>query len=847
MRPADSTDAARGYAYTSKGNGLSVAFGKRSEVANDRPVLRVANEDKAVTLTALGANPSGMAVSGSKVRYTGAYADVDLSLTVDNERVKEDVIIKKAPANAQAAQFKYDLDLEGVTASKQSDNTVLFSDSSGKVVFRVPAPFMTDSSGDPERGYSDEVSVTLSPLGSGKVRLEFTPDLAWLQDPARVYPVTLDPTVEQVVYAPDGTTGQDASIYEASPWNTSTYGSISVLDVGKRPTDGYRRDSLIQFPELSNLPQDSVVTSTTLKLYAPSGTAGMPMEVWRNTEVWDEATVTWANAPYYTTYAWDSVSSTAPGWNTFDVGDLMHHVVSGEYVNRGVRVASTGAVGNSVPFVSSDSMDAAHHPQLVVRYVPATRYGFNGVWTYKTTEYGGGNLGSVNVSTGNLVLQHVDAGANNPGVDLTLTYNSQDPYGQSSYFERPGAYFGEGWTLSQNQRLYQVGDGGMVFKDGAGVDHVYATVGSIGRYFPPANYPHILTKDTSKPSTDPRVYKLAPNSSDTDEPTYYFDGEGKLTSLEGPDSNNLTYSYDSAGRLITITDGTKSVRLDYNGIGGRLSQIQDMSDRVSTYSYSTHGNLRTIIDGVGTTSEAITNFTYSMGNHLMSVTPPGGGTSNFAYKVQYDWDTRGVVADLQPEGNATGVSQSTEHYYGTVGGSLKLDLNNVTSSTAGSAVKTFSTPETWNSTQQDLYTLVYVPSGFRLNARIMLRDSSNRALYGPWWAATGGAWTVIRLPDAHVAPNYKVNKVGVQFVTPADSLTGYSGPVWVDKLMVKGVASQLINSGGTTTAEFRYTWDARRTTAESPLSSRQYSRTYSYDGYGLVTDIQVSTIPGCGT
>ncbi|MDP9382733.1 MAG: hypothetical protein M3Q29_21830 [Chloroflexota bacterium] len=149
--------------------------------------------------------------------------------------------------NAASAKYVYDLELEGLTASKQANNTITFADASGKAAFRMPRPFMVDSSGDPERAYSDDVQVTLTELASGKLRLELAPSVVWLTSHERAYPVRIDPTVEQVLYSRSEAMAQDATINQALPDTNEDYKDI--LQVGKRDT-GERWDSLIRFPEL---------------------------------------------------------------------------------------------------------------------------------------------------------------------------------------------------------------------------------------------------------------------------------------------------------------------------------------------------------------------------------------------------------------------------------------------------------------------------------------------------------------------------------------------------------------------------------------------------------------------
>lgn len=852
LQPADATEAAQGFAYQNKSNGLHIGFGKRAEVVNDRPVLRVATQDgAAVTMTAMGANPSGMSSAGARITYSEAYPGVDLRYTVSGASVKEDAVFKNVPATAAAALLRYDLDLEGVSAARRTDNSVDFVDGSGKAVLRMPRPYMVDSSGVPETGFSDAVAVTLTQLGSGKVRLELVPDLAWLAHPARVLPITVDPTIEAVTYSPDGTIGQDAPIYEAPPWNTVTHGSNAALDVGKRPTDGYSRDSLIQFPALSNLPQDSVVTSATLKLYAPSGTVGLPMQVWRNTEAWDEATVTWANAPAHTTYVWDSVSSTVPGWNSFDVGDLMHHVVSGEYANQGVRIASTGAVGQSVPFVSSDSTDTVHPPQLVVNYVPGTRYGKSDLWSYTRHDHGGGNVSGVNVSTGNLVFKHTGGNAIASGdsdMELLHTYNSMDPYGQTALYDRPGNVWGEGWTFSQNLRLYEAGSpNGVVFKDGSGANHVYAKSGDDGvtrTYLTPRNYGYTLTKDVRSTANPMSVYKL---EADSGEMIYYFDDRGKLRKAEDPLSvTHLLYTYDSYGRADTITDETnRRVTLKYLGPGspGRLSEIVDMSGRRHTYEYDDLGRLIRIKHGVGTTSEKTTTFEYGLANHLTAVTNSSGQRSLIRYGSLYSWDMAGDERGWLADARTTVTQTGSQHTSGS--GSLQMNLSDVTATLPGGASHTHTTPLVWNSGQQELIGYVKPESG-QVGARLVLEDERGRVVTGPTSVASAGtAWTAIRMPDAHVDPGYKVRRIGVEIRAVSGT---YTGAVWLDHVIVKGLTTSWTNSQPTpsTVGDVRYDWTLDKTTVSGQGGDGTSSTVaYTYDGSGSTTAVTVNPIPGC--
>lgn len=263
---------AAGYSYEAGDDGEVVSFDRAADVAAGGPVLRVAADAASVTLSAVGAEPTVSQAAGDAIRYDEAWPGVDLRYRVDNELVKEDIVLERAPRDQNGATFRFDLALRGVMASLRADNGVVFSDLSGKPVFRMPRPFMLDAnSAEPEARFTDSVDVTLASLGAGRVRLTYAADLKWLRAPERRYPVVLDPSVETVVYGPSGAVAQSVPIYEGTP--ATNYEAHPDLDVGLR-SDGKRRDSLLRFPELDNVPRDSAIIGATLKLYAVEGPLG---------------------------------------------------------------------------------------------------------------------------------------------------------------------------------------------------------------------------------------------------------------------------------------------------------------------------------------------------------------------------------------------------------------------------------------------------------------------------------------------------------------------------------------------------------------------------------------------
>lgn len=809
------------FAFESTANGYEARIGTPESIASGGPALRYAVDGAAISMHLLGAAPRSATAHGARVSLADALPGVGIDYLVDNERIKEEIRLRSAPASAAAAVLTFNLQLTEVTARKQADGSVDFENASGEALIRMPRHFMADSSGDPERGYSDAISVSLTELGNGRVQLKLTPDFGWLTDPDRGYPVVIDPTVYSARYWPTGAAAQNATIYEADP-NRNDPGTAlgnNLLYVGKRP-DGLRRDVLIRFPELTQLPQDSTVIGATLDLYAEGGSDAMPMEMYANTAPWDDETVTWGTRPSMGGTIHASRSSIAPGVNSFNVSNLVRSWIQGTLHNNGVRILSTGAAGQTVNFHSSY---ASNQPELEVTYVTATRFGVNRLWTYASQDYGGGNTGSVNVSTGNFVLQH-DGGsiaARGFDVGLTHTYNSQDPYYQSpSSFSYPGAdaWYGEGWSVSERMQLYELNGGNaIVLKDGSGgSNRVYAKAGAssgIQNYHRPLYYDATLTKDVSGTATYARTYTLAPNSGGR---TLYFDADGKLTELTDRNGNYLRYGYDASGRLTAITDvAGRRTALEYAGTGGRLSKITDTAGRVSTYGYDGYGNLTTISHGVGTVDEVTTTLTYRAAvNQIMSVTNPRGHRSYIGYRTDHDWETAGSESGWAVKTGPATLTQSADRAY-TGSGSLKVSLSGISNSTYAEVSRAYATPEAFNSVPQEFAILIYVPAGApRLKATVVARYRDVNAGWASDATLATGQWNAVRVEDMRVNPAFPIHEMGVQLRT-ASGEPAYTGAVYLDHQFFKGVTTSLTDAepNDNTIAGFDYDWDGAATTS----------------------------------
>jgi len=190
--------------------------------SSDSPQLMSATYNGQTVTFALNGIGSAEAISKSasgesSVTYPKAAGGNDVTFTVAPSSVSEAIVLKTAPKNA--VSWTWTISAPGLTLVTNQYGDIEFRDSSGVTQSFIPAPVMWDSSGRKgAREPADHMVGTVLAKGAGDDwTLTLTPDLAWLADPAREYPVHVDPG-----YAP----GPDQLQAFKSDGTPSTYGNI---------------------------------------------------------------------------------------------------------------------------------------------------------------------------------------------------------------------------------------------------------------------------------------------------------------------------------------------------------------------------------------------------------------------------------------------------------------------------------------------------------------------------------------------------------------------------------------------------------------------------------------------
>lgn len=181
-----------------------------------------------------GARPVQGEPAGASMKYAAIAPHTDLEVTSLPSGVKEDIILNSPRA---PRSFVFPLNLQGLTARLTRAGDVVFEDAAGKVRAVMPKGWMKDAAADSPGetpALSEGVRYELLE-GNSAVRVTLV-DEAWLDDPSRVYPVTVDPTVHTVSHGTFTDDIGDTYISSGAP-NTSFYNEKNLkigLDGGSK-------------------------------------------------------------------------------------------------------------------------------------------------------------------------------------------------------------------------------------------------------------------------------------------------------------------------------------------------------------------------------------------------------------------------------------------------------------------------------------------------------------------------------------------------------------------------------------------------------------------------------------
>jgi hypothetical protein len=282
----------------------------------------------------------------NKITYQDPWNDVDVTLEVLSNGIKETIILKSSES---PTKFTFEVD-----GPLEDDLT------SGNL--KLQPAWLQDANGEKR-----DVSQTVRREGD-KTFIDLVADVTGL-----TYPIEIDPTV---TIQPDGTQSKDTYIDSIAP--NGNFGNnpelVSVI-AGTIGNSMYGTTQiLIQF-DLSSIPAGAYITNASIDLYAYEGgnSSRRTFKVYPITSDWTESGVWWNNKPNINTA--DSVTTTIDpivwNYNSFNITTIARKWMDGTITNRGVLIEQTfdnGGTGIWLRFRSGEGGGSSDRPRLTVAY-----------------------------------------------------------------------------------------------------------------------------------------------------------------------------------------------------------------------------------------------------------------------------------------------------------------------------------------------------------------------------------------------------------------------------------------------------------------------------------------------
>ncbi|MFI5933073.1 DNRLRE domain-containing protein [Actinoplanes sp. NPDC051494] len=364
--------------YAPKASPADVVF----SAGGDGPAVTLDNGARGVDLSWTTSLPAPT-VAGNTAVYQ-LTDNEQLVLTATSDGFEQSLKLLSRPTSAPKLRLGFDT--TGMTmVANGTDGYDFVRTDAGKatstVLYTMPTPQMYSSLVvNEEHTQIRRVPVTLTTDDDGTRYADLSAGLAFLNDPATVYPVWIDPAVSSV------SRYGDTYVTEA---DADSHVSDSDLRMGVSAAGNIRR-SLVRFNTTSSVPAGAHVTSAALKLWTNySGTCtARSMSVYPVTESYTMTSATWANQPTYSTSASYSASSSfaygnedlgcANGTGSIPVTNMVQAWVAGKLTDYGMLLKAGSETDTTyTKYFCSMNLDttaatsctvAAHYPTMSVVY-----------------------------------------------------------------------------------------------------------------------------------------------------------------------------------------------------------------------------------------------------------------------------------------------------------------------------------------------------------------------------------------------------------------------------------------------------------------------------------------------
>lgn len=417
----------------------------------------------------------------SDVRFANIINNCDLEYLVENNRLKENIIVN---SKSEAYEYLFKLDLGKLEARTNGKTIELYDAATNEVKFLIPAPYMYDMANE----QSDAVEYMLEG-SAGSYTLRVIADEAWINSDARQFPVVIDPQIM-------GNTTSFITMQCRSNngvFSTPASDTVALGYIQNNNTEWDLKAVLHATYIRTLLHSDSKITHAVLELTKTdnyqSHTEGFVVK--------------------YGNKVLDKFRHN--GYNNrieIDITDEIQKIVDGSSNIELVieRASKADKRDDDFLVVATEKINVSEYkPRIFVDFVSA-RLETNEM-AYETISMGKFGIGSVNLATQKLKWKFSDIDISNKGLSLSISHLYDDYLAgrendaldlNYQYSSKTNAFgCGKGWKTNlhqyflANDRSGLMGSSGYLYIDGNGNHHEFVEK----YYYKDAehDYPHYIT------------------------------------------------------------------------------------------------------------------------------------------------------------------------------------------------------------------------------------------------------------------------------------------------------------------------------------------------------------------
>ncbi|MFD6712919.1 LamG-like jellyroll fold domain-containing protein [Micromonospora chalcea] len=288
-RPIDRTLVRSGTRLKQKASPLGIDLAARAD--DPRLVTFRFAANRSISWSLEGAAAVAPVTADSAALYRSVLPETDLRVTTGPRGLKEEFVLHSPTA---ANSWVFPLTMKGLDATVEPDGSIALREASGKTIGSIPVGSMHDSFMQPGSGeftISRAISYELIDVAGGRA-LRMTASREWLQDPNRVFPVTVDPSV---------TSGYDTTADTYMQYGDDVnHSGEDNLAVGTWDGGTHRSISLLAFQNFGTAFDYKNLSSVRLKLYLTwqYNCTAQEFSVQTLTQPWNASTARYGGIPY---------------------------------------------------------------------------------------------------------------------------------------------------------------------------------------------------------------------------------------------------------------------------------------------------------------------------------------------------------------------------------------------------------------------------------------------------------------------------------------------------------------------------------------------------------------------